>query len=396
MSATSTPPPLRVLVAGGGVAALETMLALRALAGPRVAIELLAPSGDFVQRPVSVLSPFSGTPAPRVPLDGLPALGVVRHRGALGAVDWASRRVRTVDGGHLHYDRLVVATGAHAIDGVPGAITFRGSISAGAVEGAIRRASSRVLFVAPAESGWLLPLYELALMTAHEFPDGPDVAIVSPEPRPLDVFGPIASDALARLLDRAGVEFIGRTKAAECVADTLVTEDGRLLAADAVIALPRMRGPFVEGLPADSHGFIEVNANSRVLGAPHVFAAGDATTEPIKQGGLATQQADAAAEAIAAEAGAPLIPRPYRRILRGVVLTGETPLHLRRDLDEASEIIRPLRGTPPGVSRSQLWWPAGKIAGRYLTGFLAAGGEPGERLTERPPQRPGTPVQAGS
>jgi sulfide:quinone oxidoreductase len=267
---------------------------------------------------------------------------------------------------------------------VPGAITFRGSISAGAVEGAIRGARSRVMFVAPPDSGWLLPLYELALMTAHEFPDGPDVAIVSPEPRPLDVFGPIASDALARLLDRSGVEFIGRTKAAECIANTLVTQDGGMLAADAVIALPRMRGPFIEGLPADPHGFIEVNANSRVLGVPHVFAAGDATTEPIKQGGLATQQADAAAEAIAAEAGAPLIPRPYRRILRGVVLTGEAPLYLRRDLDEDAEIIRPLRDPPPGVARTQLWWPAGKVAGRYLTGFVATGGDPGETLADRP------------
>ena len=41
-----------------------------------------------------------------------------------------------------------------------------------------------------------------------------------------------------------------------------------------------------------------------MLGVPDVFAAGDATAEPVKQGGLATQQADAAAEAIAAEAGA--------------------------------------------------------------------------------------------
>ena len=67
---------------------------------------------------------------------------------------------------------------------------------------------------------------------------------------------------------------------------------------------------------------------------PDVFAAGDATDQPIKQGGLATQQADAAAELIAAEAGARVTPRPFRRVLRGVVLTGEAPLYLRRDLDD--------------------------------------------------------------
>jgi sulfide:quinone oxidoreductase len=103
---------------------------------------------------------------------------------------------------------------------------------------------------------------------------------------------------------------------------------------------------------------------------------------------LATQQADAAAEAIAADAGAPVDPRPYRRILRGVVLTGEEPLFLRRDLDDEHALARPLRGAPPGVSRIQLWWPSGKIAGRYLTGFLAAGGTPGERLTDRPKRLP--------
>jgi len=164
-----------------------------------------------------------------------------------------------------------------------------------------------------------------------------------------------------------------------------VTGDGEFLAADAVISLPRMRGRFIEGLPCDEHGFIPTDANARVAGAEHVFAAGDATTEPIKQGGLAAQQADAAAEAIAAEAGALLIPRPYRRVLRGVVLTGETPLYLRRDLDEADAVIRPLRGMPPGVSRNQLWWPEGKVAGRHLTSFVAEGGRPGAALADRRP-----------
>jgi sulfide:quinone oxidoreductase len=381
------PDRTHVLIAGGGVAAIETALALHALAGSRVAIELLAPAGEYVERPSSVLSPFGGPPAPRVPLDRLPMLGVVRHRGALAEVDADRRQVRTTDGGRLSYDRLVVATGAHAIDGVPGAITFRGPISAGAVEGAIRAAGSRVVFVAPEEAGWLLPLYELALVTAHEFAGGPDVAVVTHEPRPLDLFGPIASDALARLLEHAGVQFVGRARAVECVGDALATADGTMITADAFISLPRLRGPFIAGLPADQNGFIPIDANARVVGVPHVFAAGDATTEPIKQGGLAAQQADAAAEAIAAEAGAVVMPRPYRRILRGVVLTGERPLYLRRDLDEAEEIVRPLRGTPPSVARTQLWWPEGKVAGRYLTGFVASGGGPGEALSDRPPVR---------
>jgi len=389
MSSTSVPASTRVLVAGGGVAALEAALALRALAGSRVRVELLAPASEFVQRPSSVLSPFSGRPAPSVPLDRLPDLGVAPHHGALAAVDPDAHEVRTTDGGRLPYDRLIVAPGARPVDGLPGAVTFRGPISAGKVEAAIRGAQSHVLFVLPPGSGWPLPLYELALLTVNEFPDGPDVTIVTPEPRPLDIFGPVASDALARLLHRAGIEFIGRTNAAEALDIVLATDDGRMIAADAVIALPRLVGPHIDGLPADAHGFIEIDEHARVRGVPDVFAAGDATTQPIKQGGLATQQADAAAEMIAAEAGAAITPQPFRRVLRGVVLTGEAPLYLRRDLDDDSTIARPLRGAPPGVSRAGLWWPSGKIAGRYLTGFLAEGGMPGDRLTDRPPRKPG-------
>jgi sulfide:quinone oxidoreductase len=380
--------PLHVLVAGGGVAGLEAILALRALAGDRVTISLLSPVGDFVQRQSSVLSPFGGADAPHVSLERLTDLGVRCHRGALAAVDVNAHAVTTTDGGELEYDRLIVATGARAIEGVLGATTFRGPISAGSVEAALRRARTRALFVLPPGSGWPLPVYELALLAARELRRGPEIAVVSPEPRPLDIFGAIASSALARLLERAGVVFIGDTCAAQVFGRGLVTETGRLISAEAVISLPRLLGPRIAGLPSNADGFLEIDAHARVAGVADVFAAGDATAGPVKQGGLATQQADAAAEAIAAEAGAPVEPRPCRRVLRGVVLTGEEPLFLRRDLDDDTALARPLRDVPPGISRVQLWWPNGKIAGRYLTGFLAADGIPGERLTDRPKRLP--------
>src|SRR4051794_40586700 len=152
--------PLRVLVAGGGVAAVEAVLALRALAAEHVDVELLAPGDDFVHRPASVLTPFSGSAAPRLPLD---RLGVTRHEGALAAID-ADRRLATTTGGRkLPYDRLIVATGARSVEGVPGATTFRGPLSAGAVEGALRRSRTRALFALPDAATWTLPAYELAL-----------------------------------------------------------------------------------------------------------------------------------------------------------------------------------------------------------------------------------------
>jgi sulfide:quinone oxidoreductase len=71
-------------------------------------------------------------------------------------------------------------------------------------------------------------------------------------------------------------------------------------------------------------------------------------------------------------------------VLRGVVFTGEAPLYLRRDLDDDRSLARTLRGAPEGISRSQLWWPSGKIAGRFVTGFLRGDGTPGDTLSDRP------------
>ena len=166
-------PPLRVLVAGGGVAAVEAVLALRALAGRRVSSSCSRPPTTTSSASRRCCSPFSGAAAPRVTLDGPPdARRRPPPRGARGG------RRRAARGAHhrrrrLGYDRLVVATGAHAIDGVPGATTFRGPISAGRSKAPIRRAEHALVFVAPADAGWLLPLYELALLDRPRVPRRP-------------------------------------------------------------------------------------------------------------------------------------------------------------------------------------------------------------------------------
>ena len=59
---------VRVLVAGGGVAGLEGLLALRDLAGDRVELTLLSPEEEFVYRPMAVAEPFGRGRADRHPL----------------------------------------------------------------------------------------------------------------------------------------------------------------------------------------------------------------------------------------------------------------------------------------------------------------------------------------
>ena len=98
-----------------------------------------------------------------------------------------------------------------------------------------------------------------------------------------------------------------------------------------------------------------------VLGAESVFAVGDLASHGIKQGGLAAQQADVAAQVIAATAGADVQPRPYRPVLRGMLITGGEVRYLRHEPDGTSD-----------VSDEALWWPPHKVAGRHLAHYLAS------------------------
>ena len=143
----------------------------------------------------------------------------------------------------------------------------------------------------------------------------------------------------------------------------VLTPGNRPLEADAVIALPLLEGPSIPGLPSDAKGFIPIDEHARVRGVEDVYAAGDGTTFPIKQGGIATQQADAAAEHIAARVGAAVDPNPFRPVLRGQLLTGEDSLNLRHEIAGG-------RGEG-AASADYLWWPPHKISGRYLAPWLA-------------------------
>ena len=137
----------------------------------------------------------------------------------------------------------------------------------------------------------------------------------------------------------------------------------------------RSPGRGIAGLPADAAGFIPVNAHGRVAGAADVYAAGDATAFPVKQGGLATQQADAVAEAIAAAAGAHATPAPFRPVLRGLLLTGGAPLYLRAELSPHGRRRRAparRRGAPRrDVHAGPVVAARRRSPGRYLAPYLA-------------------------
>ena len=281
-----------------------------------------------------------------------------------------SRHVVVAGGEELRYDALVVAVGARAARALPRGIAFGEPGTRDALQGMLADLEEgylqRVAFVVPPGSSWPLPLYEVALMTAAEVRgmgmDRAEFTLVSTEQTPLSVFGSEASDVVADLLEEAGVEFVGGCYANLDGGRLVLAPGGRVIDAQRVVSLPMLLGPDIEGLPGDQNGFIPVDAHGLVAGLEDVYAAGDATTYPIKQGGLATQQADAVAETIAARAGAPVVPQPVRLILRGKLLTGGVSRFLSHELDGAAEDSH--------ADERALWWPPNKIAGRYLSPYL--------------------------
>lgn len=364
------PGPLKVLIAGAGVAGLEATLALRALAEERVEIEVVAPDEDFVYRPMSVAEPFRQGEIRHFPIRRLVELAGGRlTAGTLVSVDLDARRGKTDDGIELEWDVLLLAPGAQPREAVPGALTFQGPGSIGPlrdlVDDALAWQVSSIAFALPTPATWPLPLYELALMAAIRLADAGNrdvpLMFVTPEDAPLAVFGREASDSMSRLLDSRGIALQPGTTPVAFRTGLLKVIPGPPLAVDRVVALPLLEGTPIQGLEQDARGFVRTDLYGRFEGRDDVYAAGDFTTFPIKQGGIATQQADAAATSIAALAGAQVEPTPFRPILRGLLLTGLTPRYLRSDpLTDEIEI-----GAEP------LWWPPAKIVGRHLAPFLA-------------------------
>ena len=364
----------KVLIAGGGVAALEAALALQDRAADRVAIELLAPDPYFWYRPVSVAAPFELGTVTHFELDGLARqIGASFTLGALTGIDEWRHVAYTSRNTQIPYEMLLVACGALPFPAVPGALMFRGPADIEVIEHLLEEIVGgevhSVAFVIPWGAVWSLPAYELALLTATHLRErgvtDVDLTLVTPEAEPLQLFGSPASEAARALLDESGVHLQAAAYAGRFVDGELQLIPNGSVAADRVVALPRLQGAPLDGLPQTVYGFIPVDSHCRVHGVTDVFAAGDITSFTVKQGGIAAQQADVAAAAIAAAAGASITPQRFQPVLRGLLLTGREPRYLRREVSAQPEHA-------PVASYEPLWWPPAKIVGHHLAPFLAS------------------------
>ncbi len=350
------------------------MLALQHLAGGLVDVELVSAEPVFWYRPIAVAEPFHSARAYRFELSELAAsAGAALTVGALAWVDHAGHRAGLRGGMTVGYDVLVVACGTRALPGLDGALTFRGPADVEAFRGVLTELEAgvvgRVVFVLPRRAGWPLPLYELALLTAARVRErglSVELALVTHERAPLSALGAEASDAVKSLLEQAGISVHTDSTPVAVEDGRLLLDAGGSLAADRVVALARLEGQRLQGVPCDAEGFIAVDRLGRIDELADVYACGDITRFPIKQGGIATQQADIVAEQIALRAGAKLKTTTRPSVLRTLLLTGGEPLYLEAELSPGSNYR--YRST---VSTEPLWWPPAKIAGRYLSAFLA-------------------------
>jgi sulfide:quinone oxidoreductase len=362
--------PAHVVVAGGGVAAVETLLALRDLAGERVSSTVVAPQLTFESSAMSVARVFSRGHLRQV---GLAEIADEVVCDSVAEVDPAARRIRCASGDELPFDHLVLAVGARARRAWRHGITFGEDPTEEALHSLLEEVErgyvGQVAFVVPGCGPvWPLPLYELAVMAArHAWSMGMDqvrFALVTPEERPLAVFGRAPSQAVAELLDECGIEFIGSTYASVSRGCVELDPSGRRLDRVRVVSSAVLEGPDLPGVPADPDGFILADLHGRVHGLTGVYAAGDGVAFPIKQGGLATQQADAVAESIAAAVGAAVTPTAFRPVLRAMLLTGGDTRYLQHAV---------AGGDGEGaIATAPLWYPPAKLAGRYLSQFLLA------------------------
>lgn len=322
----------RLVIAGGGIAAVEGMLRVHRLLGESVEVKVVAPEDELRYRPLAVQEPF-GRRARRYPLRTIASdAGAEVVEDAVERVDADGQVLHTAAGASLPFDALLLAYGARSVPAFEHTTTFDDANADDTYRGIVQDLeegySKRIALLVPDGVTWSLPIYELALQTADRVYsmgfDDAQVTVVTPEASPVAAFGAEASTAVGDRLHEAGVRVVTESRAAVPANRRVVVEpSGEELDVERVVGLARIEPRSIRGVPPGEGGFVPIDDRCRVVGlGEHVFAAGDATDFPIKQGGIGTQMADVAAAGIAALAG-DAERRDFEPILRGALIAGE-------------------------------------------------------------------------
>jgi sulfide:quinone oxidoreductase len=270
---------------------------------------------------------------------------VTQWQGTLESVDPAAGKAWSPEGDEFNFDALIVATGTDTHADLPDpVITFgtRGSleklkeivaeIDAGSI--------ANVVFAAPAGPVWALPTFEFALQCADraERQSGQQIviAVVTPESAPLEVLGPENSAIAAQLCAEFGIVLHLDATLESYDGTTARLSDGSSIPVDRAFALPRLTGRAPKGLLTNEDGFLHVDEDQLVEGTKNVYAVGDVTDFRVKQGGLASEQADAAVSAIESTLGDRDSPVPFSREIEALLLTANRRVAMRARIGESS------------------------------------------------------------
>lgn len=313
----------RVLVLGGGFAALESAFLLRMRLHDDVDLSLVSDRDEFVFRPNSIYVPFGADPESllvdlRKPLS---KRSIAFHEGRVADVDPDAKLVSLADGQRLGYDKLIVATGAGMRpDEIPGLSEHAQTIwttesmrGVGEAFMRVRDAAAsgeerRVLFLIPPNNKCAGPLYEIVFMLETWLRRAGVAGKVQItwstfEHSYIQAFGPRLHEVVTTEFAQRGIDGHVEEVVTEIRAGEAVYADGSTRAFDELIAFP----PYIaavdyDGLPTDERGFVATDLETRlVTGHDDVYAPGDAGDFPIKQAFLAFLQADAVANHIACD-----------------------------------------------------------------------------------------------
>ena len=367
--------PFSIAICGGGIAGIEALLRLRRLAGDEVDIALISAADEFVYRPGTVTEPFNRELARRVPTSTIVAATRARwERDALSWVDRGRRIVHTQDGRQVAYDAVLLAIGARELPPSPHVQVFSGRDGgdsfARVVDDVTAGRIARMTFVQQPGASWILPLYELALFTAHHASVHGrhlEVSLVIPDPQPLLALGPEAGALMSGLLTGAGIELYTDVEAQVLSPQRIqLHPKGTQLHPDVIVTLPSITGPNVRGIPGYAQDrFLHIDEYCRVKHCGgHIYAAGDATNTPVKHGGIGAQQADTAAAGIAHLAGCGPAPEPLRPVVHATLLTPDGPRYLSAQMIAGRGWHTHLYDTPP-------WDADQKVVADELGSYLA-------------------------
>ena len=260
----------RVVIAGGGVAALEALLALHTDARDLVDVTLVADTDTFAYRSLQVGEAFGLGHPRRYSLASLAENGGARFvHASVASVRAGARELVLGKGERMPYDALLLALGASSVPAFDHGETFAPGAFEEILDDLRSDFAGDIAIVVPRGVSWSLAAYELALMTAT-VGDDVSVRVVTHEAGPLDVFGPQASSAVADVLRRAGVEVIAAVNP-DVPADGLVRAGDRWLTASRVVSLPVPVGPRLHGVPSTADGYLDCDQHGRLaLDARHL------------------------------------------------------------------------------------------------------------------------------